>query len=709
MNLDGLLRPRTIAIVGASERPSIGRALMESLSHLEFSGEVFPINPKYPSVMGKRCYPNLCEIGKPPDVVAFCVSTERVLEGLRATAEIGGRAAVIYDGGFAERGIDGQQLQVDIVGICRDANIALCGPNCMGVLNVHESSTTYMQEVRDGAGLAGGVGLISQSGSICIGLLADIRRFGFSYVISSGNEAVVTAADYLDFLVDDPETKVVAAFLESVREPERFVAALDRAAGAGKPVAVLKVGRSERTRRAITSHTGGLAGEGRVFSEVLRAHRAIEVGDLDELTEVLAAASGARRPAGPRIGVITASGGQAELILDVASEAGVDLPPLATDVRANAEQVIGPLTGDGNPLDAWGNGNFSVNFPHALKCLDGDANCDAIVMCSDTAEHNPMGRSERPLDYARVLIDAANNSSKPHYMMGMRSGVMQRAQIDLLRNKGIAVVGGSRQGLGAIAKLGLANAKRRPTLPGTARVGALAALLAKDLTRPTIHEADTKQLFADQGLPVTREVLARDWDSVRRGASQIGWPVALKVVSDQIAHKSEHGLVALSITSETSLREAHDRLLAAAHKIVAPNAIAGLLVQEMVSGGLETFIGVSRDPDFGLVIAAGLGGVGIEVFKDYALRLLPLAQGEAAAMIGELKAYPLLRGDRSPQPYDIEALAALIEQVGHIAWAERDFLGEIDLNPIKLFATGLGCRVIDALIVPRSAATSKEV
>src|SRR4029079_15412051 len=251
-----------------------------------------------------------------PDAIAFCVSTERVLEALKTAAEIGACAAVIYDGGLAESGEDGKRLQADVTAICREANIALCGPNCMGVLSPHNRSTTYMQEVRETAGLNGNVGLVSQSGSICIGLLADIRRYGFSYVISSGNEAVITCADYFDFLIDDPSTKVIAAFLETAREPHRFVATLDHAAEAGKPVVVLKVGRSERTQRAISSHTGGLAGEGRVFSEVLRAHRAIEVDDLDEMSEVLAAASGERLPAGPRIGVVTASVGHADLILD---------------------------------------------------------------------------------------------------------------------------------------------------------------------------------------------------------------------------------------------------------------------------------------------------------------------------------------------------------------------------------------------------------
>ena len=697
MNLDGLLRPRSIAIFGASDR-GIGRALVESLDKMGFTGEIFPVNPKYERVLERRCYPGLRDLPMAPDVVAFCVSTGRVLDGLRMTAEAGGRGAVIYDGGFAERGDDGRKRQLDIAAICREAGIALCGPNCMGILSPHDRSTTYMQEVREMAGLAGDVGLISQSGSICIGMLADVRRYGFSHVISSGNEAVVSCAAYLEFLADDPETKVIAAFLESVRDPERFVAALDRAADRGKPVVVLKVGRTERTRHAITSHTGGLAGESRVFSEVLRAHRAIEVDDLDELAEVLAAATCSRRPAGRRIGVVTASGGQAELILDVATQAGFDLPPLEPGIRAETEAVIGPLTGDGNPLDAWGNGDFATNFPKALASLDASPNCDAIVLCTDAADANPMGRADRAMSYARVLADAANKSRKPHYMLGLRPGLLQREPVEFLRQYGVPVLGGARQGLAAIARLG--GAQPRPA-PAPAPVGPrLADTLGDVRGRATVHEADAKRFFGALGLPVTREFLVCDADFALRAAAEIGWPVAIKVVSDQIAHKSEHGLVALAIGNEAALRDAYERLMRAAAESVPSASIAGFLVQEMVSAGMETFVGVSRDPDFGPVIACGVGGVGIEIFRDYALRLLPLAAGDAAAMIAELKAYPLLQGARSAQPYDIPALIALIEAVGAIAWTERDSLREIDLNPIKLFHGADGCRIVDALIVP---------
>src|SRR6516225_2130155 len=287
MRLEALFRPNSIAVVGASEKPTIGRRLIASLDRFGFSGPIFPVNPNYSTVLGCRCYADIAELPEAPDMAAFCVGYERVLEPLSAAAQRGVKAAVIYDGGFAERGETGRRLQTQIEGICRDGDIALCGPNCMGVLSPHHRSTTYLQELRDPSGLAGNVGIVSQSGGFCIGLVNDVRRFGFSHVVSSGNEAVLAAADYLEYLVDEPHTKVIGGFIETVRYPERFAAALDRANVQGKPVVALKVGRIGRTQYAVTTHTGGIAGDSGLASELLRAHHAIEVSDLVEFPQAL--------------------------------------------------------------------------------------------------------------------------------------------------------------------------------------------------------------------------------------------------------------------------------------------------------------------------------------------------------------------------------------------------------------------------------------
>jgi acetate---CoA ligase (ADP-forming) len=694
-----------VAVLGASERPSVGRTIVENLQRIGFAGEIYPINPRYESLLGLRCYPSIEALPAGVDVVAFCVNHERVIEGLRAGAARGIRAGVAFDAGFAESDETGKRRQEELVAICREAGIAFCGPNCMGVISPHERSLVYLNPLRDPTTLPGNVGLISQSGSIVIGLLADCRRFGFSRVVSTGNEAIIVAADALEYMVDDPATHVIAMFLESVRQPERFMAALDRAAERGKPVVVLKVGRSERARRAITSHTGGLAGESRVFEAVLRAHRAIEVYDMDELTEVLAAGQGARRPAGRRIAVVTNSGGHTELILDVAASVGLELPPLSPATRAEAARVIGSVAGDGNPLDSWGNGDFQTNVPHALKTLGADPDIDAVVWCTDSIDDSPLGTPERFMTYARILVEGAKGSTKPFYLMGTRAGIFRRDQRELLSREGIAMIGGTRQGLRAIDRLARWARPRAPLRPAPTRpLPTLAALGATGGARRTIHEHDAKRLLAEAGLPVVRETFCATLDEATKAAEAIGYPVVLKLVADEVPHRSDLGLVAAGLRDARELTEAWQRMGAVRAARLGGVPIAGFVVQPMVREGVEVLAGVTHDAEFGALLAFGLGGVAAEAFGSAVLRALPLRAGEAAAMLAEVPAAAkLLGGFRGAPPADVEALAACLEALADFAWNDRGAIAEIDLNPIKVLPRGQGCVVVDALIVPRAA------
>ena len=673
--------------------------IIESLDRIGFPGGIYPVNPKYETLFGRPCYPSIADLPEAVDLLAVCVNHARVLEHMRPAARRGVRAAIIFDGGFAERGDEGRRRQDELVGICREAGIALCGPNCMGVVNPHARSSIYIQTLADPALLAGNVGLISQSGSICIGLLADCRRFGWSHVISSGNEAVLPAVDYLEYLIDDPATRVIALFLETVREPERFVAALDRAADRGKPVVVLKVGRSERARRAITSHTGGLAGEARVFSAVLRAHRAIEVVELDEMVEVLACCQGPRWPTGRRLAVMTASGGQAELILDLASAAGLHLPPLSDASRGAMQRSIGTLTGDGNPLDAWGNGDYATNFPRAISLLGADPGYDAVTFCSDSFDDQPFGTPERLMAYARLLAEGAAESPKPFYYMTSRSGIFRRDVLAFLRARGIPMIGGTRQGLGAIDRLARWTEPPRTPRRGSGRAGRLASLLAGG-PRPTIHEHDAKRLLAEAGLPIVGERLVTELPEARAAAVALGYPIVLKAVSDDIPHRSELGLVAVGLADERDLTGAWERMSRRLDETGKRGVIAGFLVQEMAHDGLEVFAGVNTDPDWGPVLAFGAGGVLVEALGDVALRPLPLRAGDAEAMIAETRAGELLAGYRGRPPGDLAALAGCLTALADFAWAERHHLAEIDVNPIVV--SERGCTVVDALIVPRA-------
>jgi acyl-CoA synthetase (NDP forming) len=695
MKLDPLVKPRSVAIVGATDRGGPGRAVIESLGAIGFAGPIYPVNPKYPTVMNITCYPSLTELPEAPDIVVFSIRNPLIPEQMRLAVKRGARAAVIYDSGFAELGGDGAKLQDEIAAMAREAGMPVCGPNCMGILNPQARVTTYKQNVRDPAAIVGNVGIVSQSGSVCIGLLSDLRRFGVSLSVSAGNEAVTRTVDYLDYLIDDPNTKVIATFTETVREPERYVAALDRAADAGKPVVVIKVGRTERTQRAITSHTGGLAGSSRVFSELLRAHRAIEVNDLDEMTEVLAVCQGKRWPRGRGISAVTGSGGLSELILDNATAAGLDLPPLSAEERAEAERVIGRITGDGNPFDAWGNGNYTVNLPHAMAVVDKSARIDSIVYCADTSNDPIIGHPSRVFENVEMLAKAASASEKPYYLMSTRSGVMNRKQIDGMRDAGLVVIGGTRQGLGALDRIGRWSLGLKPVRASAAPPQTRLA----NQGRRTINEFDAKRLLATYGIPTAQEQRVTTAAEAAAAARALGYPVVLKALSDSIAHKTELGLVAVNLKDDAALARAYAQLNERLHKLEPRPADVAFLVQEFVADGIEVFAGVSRDPDFGLSLAFGMGGVAIEVVRDFALRMLPLRDGDAEAMIAETRGAALFGAVRGRPASDVKSLATCLYALADFAWHHAALISEIDLNPIKVLPEGRGCVVVDALIV----------
>ena len=461
---------------------------------------------------------------------------------------------------------------------------------------------------------------------------------------------------------------------------------------------VLKVGRSDRTRHAISGHTGGLAGEARVVSQILKSHRAIEVGDMDELTEVLACCQGDRLPTGRNIGLITGSGGQAELILDVAAATGVSLPPLSEEGRREAGRVIGPITGDGNPLDAWGTGKYDVNMPHGLKVLADEPNIHSIVMVSDTRDDSPMV----PTQYTPYLAEAAKSCDKPCFFMNTRSGLFRQEFADSLRSSGIATIGGTRQGLGAIDRLARWSEPLAAPRPDQTATGRIAALLAgSDRDRASLNEIDAKSLLGEAGLPVVREQIISGPDEAGEAAATIGYPLVLKIASDEIPHKSDLGLVAVGLADEPSLMRAVDDMARKVGALSPQPSDAVFVVQQMVHDGVELFMGVSRDPQFGPMLAFGLGGVLVEIFDDVALRPLPLREGDAEAMIDETRAAKLLGPVRGQAPRDIDAVCRCLYALGDFAWAERDSIDEIDLNPVMALSAGNGCTIVDALIIPR--------
>jgi len=461
------------------------------------------------------------------------------------------------------------------------------------------------------------------------------------------------------------------------------------------------VGRSERSARAISSHTGGLAGEGRVFSEVLRRHRAIEVRDLEEMTEVLACCQGSRWPKGRNIGVVTASGGQAELILDIAADLGLSLPPLSDAGKEEVARVIGPVSGDGNPLDAWGNGKFQINMPHGINVMAKEPGIDAVVLISDTNDGQPMA----PTRYTGFLADAAKSTDRPCYFMNSRHGLFRREFMEKLRESDVAMISGIKPGLGAIDRLARWNAP--PPAPRTPRnvaaVDPATLNTGKTAARHSINEVDAKRLLADAGLPVVPERLVTGAASAQEAAQAIGYPVVLKAVSDDIPHKTELGLVAVGLRDATALAAAFAAMKGRVDALPKPPRELAWTVQKMVTGGIEVFAGVSRDPDFGLTLAFGLGGIMIDVLKEFGLRTLPLRAGDAEAMLAGTRAAKVLAGVRGAPAADAPAVVDCLYGLADFAWANRDWIAEIDLNPIIVLPKSGGCVIVDALIVPDKA------
>ncbi len=404
-DLRHLLAPGSIAIVGASERANApGRRVLETLQKLGFEGRIAPVHPTNERVLGLPCFRSLQDVPWHIDAVAFCIDAKHLPDAVRQAAEKGVGAGVIYGAVRDDTAPGAASVREKIVTLARAHGIALCGPNCMGAMSPVHRSSLYLQSLVDASRLAGNVALVTQSGSIAVGMLGDCRRFGFSHLISSGDELVTTIDQYIEYLIDDPATRVIALFIESVRNVAAFTAALDRAARVGKPVVVLKVGRSAQAREAVLGHTGGIAGDGRVFSALIERHHGIEVSSLEEMTEVVACCQSTRRPAGPRVGVVTASGGQVEMILDEAVGATFDLPPLNDSLRARAAEIIGPISGPGNPLDAWGTGDYTRSLAHGLDVLSGNSDIDSVVLVSDTND----GQTMTPTRYTDLLYDASS-------------------------------------------------------------------------------------------------------------------------------------------------------------------------------------------------------------------------------------------------------------------------------------------------------------
>ena len=694
-NLGKLLNPRSIAIVGPNDKGNPGARALQNTINVGFDGAIYPVNPNYETIEGRKCYPSLAALPEIPDLVVSAVPVAGAMQVVRDAEAVGAPSMVLFCDGFIDIGTDeGIQRTNELKAIAERKGMAVQGPNCMGSMSLrHRFSSTFgkpPQSIK-----AGGISIVSQSGGLINAFLelGNARALGFNYLISGGNEAVVNAADYLEWLTNDSETQVIICIVEGVKDGARFRAALERAARE-KPVVVLKLGRSEPGQHATIAHTGSLAGSGEIFAALCEQSGASLVDTVDQALETAALFMRVRLPRGDKVVIFSTSGGATVLTTDLAAKLDLRFPPLPEAINIEMQHIfeveknfINPFDVTAQPRLARGN-----NMTRCLETLLADDTFD-LIGCVLIIQREG-GSNDKLLDQVRTV---ASTASKPIILFPEATMHWHEKPID----PGVHVASSLSDGLAALSALvkRVAFFRERSGAPHDDR--SKAPLTSwPDPRRQVLTEFESKRLLADAGLPITREELARSADEAVAAARRIGFPVALKLQSPDLMHKSDVGGLALGLAHEEDVRQAFQSLIS---EIAArsPNAsIDGVLVQEMVSGGIEILVGMKRDPVFGPVVLVSPGGIFVELFEGAAqVRLPPLRSHEVEHMLRRSGAIEkLLGGFRGHPPADRMALVNFIADFSRFVEGLSDDIVAIDLNPVMVLPKGRGVKIVDAAI-----------
>jgi acyl-CoA synthetase (NDP forming) len=697
------LGPRSIALLGATERSLWSAALVANFRDCGYPGELHLVNPRATAVFGRPCHPNLDAVPGDVEHAYVLTGTAAALDVVEDCGRRGIRHVTMLTSGFRETGPEGAALEGRLVERCRELGVRLQGPNCLGFVNYRERVPAYGLVVTPPLE-PGGIALLSQSGAMLLHFhrLSQARGIGLAYTVSIGNEAMLDAAGFLEELLERPEVRVLGALLEGIRRPEAFLAVADRALAAGKPLVVLKVGRGEATARSVAAHTGSLVGADAVVDAAFRQHGVVRVRSVEELLETCALLAARGWPDGPRTAVVTTSGGSAGIIADLADGTRIELPEFPPETRRRLAGLLPAFGTPQNPLDTTG---VIVDQPDLLgACVEAVAaggGYDALLVNSDSPrEPGPdAARTERRVAALGEALRRTDLYGAVASSSALDPSPYGRA---LVAGHGLHFASGLELGVRALdhaigygqARARLAARARAASVSGSRRLAPLA-----EGRSGVVSELEAKRLLAGYGIAAPAERLARGPAEAAAVAREIGFPVVLKVQSPDVAHRSDVGGVRLGLEGEAAVLAAGDEVLAAVRRQRPEARVDGLLVARQVEGAVELIAGVHRDEQFGPVVVAGAGGVFVEVLGDVALRLPPLDREEALAMLGELRMAPLLRGARGRPPADVEAAAAVLVRLGELALDLGPRLLALDVNPLLVLPEGGGALAADALLV----------
>ncbi len=706
MAIDRLLRPRSVAIVGASDKIGPGFNAWNALKTLGYDGEIHLINPGRKDILGQPCYPSLLDVPDGVDAVFIAVQAEKVMDVARAAATRGAGGLAVLSSGFSEAGEQGAELQRELSALARAHDMAVCGPNCLGLLNFAARTALFGTSLPTELPI-GRTAAVVQSGSIGIALLNAARGLGLSHLITSGNEAVTTVADYLAFLVEEPGVETIVVFLEQLRELRKFIAACRRARVLGKPVIVLKSGRSIKGRQAVAAHTGAVAGSLEAGDAALRAADAVQVFSLDELIETALVFSALpRRIKAAGAAMVSLSGGEIALALDASDAAGLALPAIST-ARGTLTDLLPPRSHIANPLDLTWAGLYDAAI--ARKCAKalGEQNGVGLIVLLQDA---PRGLGEQQAKrYATLLAAVADGAIDAGVPAVAISNLCSDIHPDYARtaiDKSVVSLRGTSEAIAAVAhylRWHAAPSMAEPLIAspaGSSLRSRAAAALAASPSGAVLDEAEAKAVLAAYGFPALPERLALSSEDAKAALQELGSPVVIKALVPGIAHKSEHGLVRLNIRSAQEAEDAACALIEKGRSLSQQGPIR-LIVQPMVSPVAELLVGARVDPEFGPVVVAGMGGIYVELFKDVAVRLAPVSLSTAEEMLRATRVAQLLDGWRGRPKGDIAAASEVICLLSHLIMDLQNAVREIEINPLAVLSVGHGCLPLDCLLLRR--------
>lgn len=714
-DLEPLCNPKSVAIIGCSnDLTRLSGRPLKSLFNYKYTGKIYPVNPKYENIHGLTSYPNMQAIPEPVDVALILVPAIQVESVLKDCIAAKTKAVIIFSSGFAELGKEGQEAQKRIQRLAEQARIPVLGPNCLGVINLADSTPLSFSSVLDYEGLpVGGLALVSQSGAIGTYILgvSGETRMGFSYWITTGNEAILEISTIVKYLLKNEKVSGVLLYLEEARNAKGLIEAGKVAEEVGKPLICLKVGRSNSGRRAALSHTGAMAGVDKEYDAVFQKSGIVRAEHIEEMLDLGVVHSEAWKPAGKRVGVITLSGGGGIIAADECEKLGLEVPELSPALQKELAKVVPSFGSTKNPVDVTAEmvaspGLLRKSIEIMLECDEIDSlmlflglqKKNAVSLATDIAEMAEISRRKKGKPVVvgwmappKEAVEILRKAKVPLLFDGVRT-INALAK---LVNKHSAA-----QSSGAYQSVLTDKESQKPLTKDDLRSLLFSAVSMEDSVKDrfALTEYAGKKFLQKIGLSIPGAGVAGSVEEAVALAEKIGYPVVAKIDSPDILHKSDAGAVKVGLKNPDELRKAYEEIMYNSQKFNAQARLNGVLVEEMVEDALQTIVGLKFSEKFGPLVVFGVGGIFVEILKDFSIRLAPVNEEEAFSMISELKAYKMFTGARGAAPRDIKALAKAISTVSYIGAELGDSLLELDINPLFVLKEGAGVKVGDALI-----------